>query len=52
MALIDDFYWEHHVNFQPMVKYWATGRSARTMNDSIAMFAGLREAGVRAHSWT
>jgi hypothetical protein len=22
MALIDEFIWEHHVDFQPMIKHW------------------------------
>ena len=55
MALIDDFFWEHHVNFKPMANVWlvrdqATGID-RTMEDSIKLFDALRRAGVRAHSW-
>jgi hypothetical protein len=52
LELIDDFYWEHHVNFQPMAPMWKMTRSSTTMNDSLAMFSALRQAGVRAHSWT
>ena len=52
MALIDDFYWEHHVNFAPLNSAWRTHRSPKKMNDSLDMFSGLRHAGVRAHSWT
>ena len=53
MALIDDFYWEHHVNFEPMVSIWQDGASkSKSMNDSLLLFSALRRAGVRAHSWT
>ena len=52
LSLIDDFYWEHHVTFQPMASIWARKSLVATMNDSINIFAALREAGVRAHSWT
>ncbi len=52
MALIDEFVWEHHVNFVPMAKVWRETRSPRTMKDSIGIFRQLRQAGIRAHSWT
>jgi hypothetical protein len=49
---IDEMFWEHHVNFQPMVKYW--GKTIHTefkMNDSLHLFDKLRSKGVRVHSW-
>ena len=52
MALIDDFYWEHHVNIEPMNRWWKTHDSPLRMNDSLVLFTTLRSAGVRAHSWT
>ena len=52
MALIDDFFWEHHVNFAPMAAMWGEKYSKKTMNDSLVMFSALRTAGVRVHSWT
>ncbi len=67
LALVDEFYWEHHVNFAPMNSAdcvrttrgnpadcpgWKTHNSPQTMNDSLTLFAALRHAGVRAHSWT
>ncbi len=52
LALIDDFYWEHHVNFRPMSNVWLDLPPHSTMNQSLTLFDRLRRAGVRAHSWT
>jgi hypothetical protein len=52
LGLIDEFFWEHHVNFHPMTKQWSEYRNPKKMNDSLIMFAALRESGIRAHSWT
>jgi hypothetical protein len=53
LALIDDFYWEHHVNFQPMTSLWELyPDDPKRMNHSLNLFTALRQAGVRAHSWT
>jgi len=52
LSLIDEFYWEHHINMPPMAKIWGNQISrTRNQKDSIEMFRSLREAGVRAHSW-
>ncbi len=53
LELIDDFFWEHHVNFEPMARWWGLSQdNSRNMTDSLALFTALRRAGVRAHSWT
>ena len=52
LALVDEFYWEHHVNFRPMNAAWRTSQDSKYMNASIPVFARLREVGIRAHSWT
>jgi hypothetical protein len=52
LALVDEFYWEHHVNFAPMSELWNTQGSSQRMSHSLALFSQLRRAGVRAHSWT
>jgi len=52
LSLIDEFYWEHHINMYPMTKHWHdTISKTHKQKDSIMMFRQLREAGVRAHSW-
>jgi hypothetical protein len=52
LALIDDFFWEHHVNFAPMAVIWREEKNPKRMEDSLKLFDALRKAGVRAHSWT
>mmetsp|Transcript_45256 Transcript_45256/g.104983 ORF Transcript_45256/g.104983 Transcript_45256/m.104983 type:complete len:373 (-) Transcript_45256:27-1145(-) len=52
LSLIDEFYWEHHINMYPMTKHWHdTISKTHKQKDSIMIFRKLREAGVRAHSW-
>lgn len=53
LSRIDEMFWEHHVNFQPMAGCcWgkAVHRDFK-QEDSIAMFSALRRAGIRVHSW-
>lgn len=52
LALIDEFYWEHHVNFAPVNYDWGLESYNKFMNSSLPFFSALRHAGVRAHSWT
>jgi hypothetical protein len=52
LALVDEFFWEHHVDFEPMNRAWHLAGYCRNMNDSLNMFSALRRAGIRAHSWT
>jgi hypothetical protein len=50
--LIDEFLFEHHVNFPPMNIYWNTSGSPTTLVDSYKLFSSLRSKyGMRAHSW-
>mmetsp|Transcript_1897 Transcript_1897/g.4158 ORF Transcript_1897/g.4158 Transcript_1897/m.4158 type:complete len:442 (-) Transcript_1897:141-1466(-) len=52
MSLIDEFFWEHHINMHPMKLAWKDQISeTATQRDSIQFFRTLREHGVRAHSW-
>lgn len=52
-ALIDELFWEHHINFHPMVSCcWGGTIDANVvLADSMAMFQGLRKLGIRAHGW-
>jgi hypothetical protein len=49
--LVDEFYFEHHVNSAAMNPYWGTENSEHTMVQSYALFKNLRMHGIRAHSW-
>mmetsp|Transcript_47599 Transcript_47599/g.113126 ORF Transcript_47599/g.113126 Transcript_47599/m.113126 type:complete len:431 (-) Transcript_47599:58-1350(-) len=52
MELIDEFFWEHHINMYPMTQAWRRTISENaTQRDSIGFFRTLREHGIRAHSW-
>lgn len=52
LALIDEFVFEQHVNFAPMLPYWGgTIDKNQTLADSYQLFLELRRRGVRAHSW-
>lgn len=56
LALIDEFYFEHHVAGSPMQWHgWGDMHGSHiplgTMNDSYTIFTFLREKGVRAHAW-
>jgi hypothetical protein len=53
-SLIDELYFEHHFNMEPMVHngWWTSGtESGQTMVDSAKLFLGLRNLGIRAHVW-
>ena len=49
-ALIDDFYFEHHVNTLGVMTAWGEGHPRDTAG-SIALFQALRRRGIRAHPW-
>ena len=51
LGLIDEFYFEHHVNTQPMNNHWGTQGASQTLADSYTIFTTLRSKGVIAHSW-
>jgi len=51
LALIDDFYFEHHVNVKEMHLNWQTQNEPQSLADTYRLFRKFREAGVRAHAW-
>jgi hypothetical protein len=51
LGLVDEFYFEHHVNTVPMYPYWGTAGSPRTLEDTYRIFTTLRHNGVIAHAW-
>ncbi len=51
MGLVDEFYFEHHVNTEPMHRFWATQDSPRTLEVTYRIFTTLRSKGVLAHAW-
>lgn len=50
-ALVDVFYFEHHVRIADFEWMWARFGYHQTLADSYAIFAALRQRGIRAHSW-
>jgi hypothetical protein len=49
---IDELFFEHHVNFAPMVKSWGDViNKDQLLQDSYNLFADLRTKGIRAHGW-
>lgn len=58
-ALIDEFYFEHHVLRNPVINLGWAGAISRDLDtghvdhigESYRIFSALRDAGIRAHSW-
>ena len=50
MSLVDEFYYEHHVNVGAMHPYWGAGWPG-TLADTYAIFNSIRQRGILAHSW-
>lgn len=50
-ALVDELFFEHHVNFKPMQPDWHTANEIQQLSDSYEIFTRLRQLGIRAHSW-
>ena len=50
-ALVDDFYFEHHVRNVVMGPRGWGDVQLRDVQDSIGLFQALRRRGIRAHSW-
>jgi len=49
---IDEMFWEHHVNFEPMAVQWTTAvHQEFNMTDSLNLFNQFRKLGIRIHSW-
>ncbi|GBF93703.1 hypothetical protein Rsub_06806 [Raphidocelis subcapitata] len=52
VKLVDEFFFEHHVNFPPMRPYWGgTLDEGIGLAESMQLFLEIRKKGVRAHSW-
>jgi hypothetical protein len=51
--LVDEFFLEYHVNFQPMIERgWGnTVDPNKSLADAFKLFYSLRQKGWRAHSW-
>lgn len=49
LNLIDQFYFEHHVNQQELANNW--GPSKESVDDTLTLFRQLREKGVGSHYW-
>jgi hypothetical protein len=50
--LIDEFFFEHHVNNNPVEHMgWETNKKIMNITQSYSLFYKLRKAGIRAHSW-
>ena len=50
-ALVDVFYFEHHVSIPDFSWIWKMGEYPQTLNDSYAIFGELRRLGIRASPW-
>eukprot|EP01097_Dermamoeba_algensis_P005814 TRINITY_DN3671_c0_g3_i1.p1 TRINITY_DN3671_c0_g3~~TRINITY_DN3671_c0_g3_i1.p1 ORF type:complete len:260 (-),score=59.51 TRINITY_DN3671_c0_g3_i1:108-887(-) len=51
-SIIDEFFFEHHVAFQPL--HWAWGKchdQNSTLRTSYELFTEFRKKGIRAHGW-
>lgn len=52
IALIDEMFFEHHINMEPLATCcWHTSHSSITMVDSANIFLGFRRKGIRMHVW-
>lgn len=51
--LVDEFFFEFHVNFPPMVPIWGASAISedKYLPDAYGLFSRLRKRGIRAHSW-
>jgi hypothetical protein len=49
--LIDQLYFEHHVNVLPMHQYWGTQNEVSTLSNTYDIFSMMRSKGILAHSW-
>jgi hypothetical protein len=51
-ALVDEFFFEYHVTFGEMLRYWKSQADpSKSLADAFALFYKLRQRGWRAHSW-
>lgn len=50
-GLIDEMFFEHHVNVEAMWQFWHTEAETVYLKDSYNWFIQLRTAGIRFHGW-
>jgi hypothetical protein len=50
-AVVDEFFFEHHVNVRAMHMHWGMWSSSVRLRHSYDLFRSLRNSGLRAHSW-
>ncbi|KAG5189557.1 hypothetical protein JKP88DRAFT_271586 [Tribonema minus] len=50
-ALVDEMFFEHHVNVENMWRYWKTQKEKVYLKDTYSMILQLRQKGIRFHSW-
>ena len=50
-SLVNEFFFEHHVNLEAMYGDWLTQSLNITLYDSYLLFQNLRKKGIRSHSW-
>lgn len=48
--LVDQFYFENHVNIAEMAKFWRDSMEG-TIKDSFDIMQGLRKKGIATHFW-
>jgi hypothetical protein len=51
LQLVDELFFEHHVNVAPMHDSWWTQNEKTTLADTYKIFSTLRSKGIIAHSW-
>jgi hypothetical protein len=49
-AKIDVLFFEHHVKYVEMLRYWGH-EPTQSFSDSLTLFEKLRKVGIRAHAW-
>jgi len=50
-SLIDELFFEHHVDVAPMHQYWGVPEMPAKLADTYDIFSTLRNKGILAHSW-
>jgi len=50
LAVVDEFFFEHHTTTSSMARYWGAN-VACNLTDTYNIFLQLRNVGVRTHGW-
>ncbi|PNW76504.1 hypothetical protein CHLRE_11g467646v5 [Chlamydomonas reinhardtii] len=52
LSLVDEMFFEHHVNFEPLWRNWGSSADKNLfLADSYKLFFSFRQKGVRFHGW-